>query len=88
MCNNVDGTRGYYAKQNKSVRLRHALYDSTHMWNLRNKTDEHRGKKERQTIKQTLNSREKTESCWTGVGWGKWAKWVMGIKEGTFCDEH
>ena len=40
------------------------------MWNLRNKTDEHMGKKEWQTIKQTLNYREQTEGCWRGGGWG------------------
>ena len=33
-----------YAKQNKSVRERQMPYDFTHMWNLRNKTDEHKGK--------------------------------------------
>ena len=37
---NVDGARAYYAKQNKSVRERQILYDFTHMWDLRNKTDE------------------------------------------------
>ena len=47
MCNDVDGTRGYYAKWNKSGRERQIPYDFTHMWNLRNKRDEHRegGKK-------------------------------------------
>ena len=30
-----------YAKQNKSIRERQIPYDFTHMWNLRNKTDEH-----------------------------------------------
>ena len=33
----------YYAKRNKSVRERQISYDFTHMWNLRNKTDECRG---------------------------------------------
>ena len=40
----------YYAKQSKSVRERQIPYDITHMWNLRKKTDEHKGrgkKKER-----------------------------------------
>lgn len=43
-----------------------------------------RGKKE----KQTLISREQTESCWKGR-WveGGLATWLMGIKEGT-CNEH
>ena len=40
----MDGTRVYYAKRNKSVRERRRSYDFTHMWNLRNKTDKHRGK--------------------------------------------
>ena len=43
----MDGTRVYYAKQNKSARERQILYDFTHMkykWNLRDKTGEHRGK--------------------------------------------
>ena len=30
-----------------SVRERQISYDFTHMWNLRNKTDEHRGGKEK-----------------------------------------
>ena len=40
----MDGTRGYYAKRNKSLRERQILYDLTHKWNLRDKTDEHRGR--------------------------------------------
>ena len=39
----MDGTRVYYAKQNKSVR-EGQIYDFTHMWNLRCKTDEHKGR--------------------------------------------
>ena len=34
ICNDVDGTRMYYAKWNKSVRERQ-IYDITHLWNLR-----------------------------------------------------
>ena len=35
------------------------IHDFTHMWNLRNKTHEQRGKKrERQTKKQILTDRE------------------------------
>ena len=41
ICNDVDGTR---AKWYKSVRERQIPYDFTYMWNLRNKTDEHRGR--------------------------------------------
>ena len=40
----MDGTRRYYAKQNKSVRERQISYDFTHMWNLSNLTDDHRGR--------------------------------------------
>ena len=43
----MGGTRGYYSKQNKSIRERPIPYDFTHMWNLRNKTDEHRGREEK-----------------------------------------
>ena len=41
ICNNMDGARVYYAKQNKPVTGRQIPYDFTFMWNLRNKTDEH-----------------------------------------------
>ena len=46
----MDGTRGYYAKQNKSIRERQLSYDVTHMWNLRSKTNDHREREEK--IKQ------------------------------------
>ena len=39
--NDMNGTRVYYAKQNKSIKERQIPYDFTHMWNFRNKTDEH-----------------------------------------------
>ena len=44
ICNNVDGTGVYSAKQNKSVRERQMSYDFTHMRTLRDKTDEHKGR--------------------------------------------
>ena len=37
ICDNVDGSRGYHAKWNKSDRERQILY-LTYMWNLKNKT--------------------------------------------------
>ena len=40
ICNNMDGVREYYAKQNKSVRKSQIPYDFTHVWNLRNIIDE------------------------------------------------
>ena len=39
----MNGARMYYAKQNKSTKERQ-IYDFIHMWNLRNKTDEHMGR--------------------------------------------
>ena len=44
ICNDVDGTRGYYAKQNKSIGKRQLSYGLTDMRNLRSKTEDHRGR--------------------------------------------
>ena len=44
ICNNMDGTRVYYAKLNWSVRERQISQDFTQMWSLRYKTDEHMGR--------------------------------------------
>ena len=52
-CNGMGGTRRHSAKQNKSVREGQIPYDFTHMWNLRNKTDEHGGGERK--IKQDEN---------------------------------
>ena len=73
----MDGTRGYYAKRNKSIRERQLSYGFTHMWKIRNRAVEHRrregklsGKKsERETNHETLNHR-KTEGCWRGGSGG------------------
>ena len=40
ICDNMDGSRGYYAKWNKSGRERQILYDFIYMLNLKNKTNE------------------------------------------------
>ena len=40
----MDGTRGYDAKRNKSIRERQVSYDLTDMRNLRNRTEDHRGR--------------------------------------------
>ena len=37
----VDGDTVYCAKRDKSARERQIPYDFTHMWSLRNKTDEY-----------------------------------------------
>ena len=52
ICNNVDGTRVYYAKWNKSVKERQIPYDFTHMCSLRNETNEQRGKKRERQMKK------------------------------------
>ena len=36
---------------------------------------------------EMLNNREQTEGWWREVG-GRWARWVMVIKEGTSYEEH
>ena len=41
----MDGTTGYYAKLNKSIRER-LLYDLTYLWNSRNKAEDQRGREE------------------------------------------
>ena len=46
----MDGTREYYAKQNKSIRKRQLSCDLTRMWNLRNKMEDHRRREDK--IKQ------------------------------------
>ena len=51
ICNDMDGTREYYAKRNKSVGERQIPYDFTHMQNLRNKT---KGKEERDKPRNRL----------------------------------
>ena len=58
ICNNVDGDKIYYAKRNKPIRERQIPYDFTHMWSLRNKTDEYMGggeieKRGKQTMRDT-----------------------------------
>ena len=41
----MDGTRGYYAKQNKREdRERQLSYGFTNMWNISNRAEDHRGR--------------------------------------------
>ena len=37
--------------------------------------------RERQTKKQTLNYREQSDGYQRRSGWGRWVRWVMGVKE-------
>ena len=74
----------------QSEKDRYHVY--THMWILRNLTEDHGGgegekKTDREGGKpqETLKYREQTEGGW---GLGERGKWVMGIEEGTYWDEH
>ena len=61
------------------------------MWNLRNTTDEHRGRAGKNKIKtereanhpRLLNTENKLGDA-GGERGGSWAKWVMDIKEGFY----
>ena len=53
ICNDMDGTRVYYTKWNKSIRERHYHMISLIMWNLRNKTEDHRGREEKMKQDET-----------------------------------
>ena len=53
ICNDVDGSRGYYAKQSKSIRERQLSYDLTGIRNLRNKAEDHRGREEKMKQEET-----------------------------------
>ena len=75
----MNGTRGYYAKLNKSIRERQLSYDFTHMCNLRNKKGvigEGGKNKKQDKIKEgdkpleTLNHRKQTEGYWRAEGQG------------------
>ena len=90
ICNNMHRAREYNAKWNKSARERQIPYDFTYTWNLRNKTDEHRGrgKKEREGNHERLLTRENKLRISGREGGGGCAKWVMGMKEGTCWDEY
>ena len=88
-------TCGHYAEQNKLIRERQLSYGFTRLWNIRNSTEDQRGRegklsgkssKREKTPWETLNCRKQTESSWGEVGRGC-VKW-MGIKEGTWCDEN
>ena len=54
ICSEVEGARVYYAKRKQSVK--DVSYDFTHMWNLRNKIDEHMVGEERRE-KETNHKR-------------------------------
>ena len=73
----------------KDIREKQIPYDFTRIWNLRSKTDEFSGGGKKQ-INQKIDSTEDrllVTRGQIGAG-GGWEKQVMGMKVGTFCDEH
>lgn len=62
---NIDRSRGYYAKWNKSDRERQISYDFTYMWNLK---QQNKWINEKQD--HTYQYWEQTDGCQRGVGWG------------------
>ena len=60
-------SRGYNAKGKKSVRERQIPYDFAHMWSLRNKTNEHGGRK-REENQETDSTLENTRVVTRGGG--------------------
>ena len=53
MCNDMDVTRGYYAKRNKPIKERQLSYDLTDMQNLRNKAEGRKGREEKMKQEET-----------------------------------
>ena len=96
ICNYVDGTRGYYAEWNNSIRERQLSYDFIRMWNLRNRKEDHRGREGKikqdeiregdQPSKTLLTQGNKLRGAGEEVG--GWDNWVMGLKESMWCNEH
>ena len=87
ICDNMDGSRRFYAKWNKSDRERQILYDFTYIWNFKNKWTN--------ITKQSYRYTEQTGGCQRRGVWGeernRWGrlrgtnfqlqnKWVMDMK--------
>ena len=78
ICSNVDGTGGYYAEWNMSVREGQISYVFIHMWILRNLTEDHGGREGEKTVisreggRQTIRESQiqRTNWGWMG-GWGR-----------------
>ena len=87
---NMDGAGGYYAKWNKSVRERQTPYVFTHMWNLRNLTEDHGGRGRGKIVtnwgreanhKRLLNTEKKLRMDGAG-GEGKMGDGLVGMSTG------
>ena len=61
----------YYAKHHRSVRERQIPYDFIHMWNFRNKTNEHGGGRgeENQETESGIKNKLKITRGEVGRGW-------------------
>ena len=64
ICNNMDATRDYYTKWNKSERERWIPYDITYMWNLKYDTNEPIYETKRESWTQRTDR-------WLPRGWGR-----------------
>ena len=69
ICSSMDGPGGYYA-QRRENKVRERQYDSTPVWNLKNKTWIN-------ITKQKVISHGTEDRWWRGRGWGwdEWASW-------------
>ena len=71
----MDGTKGHFAKRNTLTREGQLSYGITHMWNIRNSVEDHRGRGETEWGKiregdkpqETPDSGKQTEGCYRGV---------------------
>ena len=88
----MNGTRGYSAKRNKSVRERQLpRFHSYVEVKKQNRRTQRKGRKKKK-MKTGMEADPKRhltigkrQGCWRGgrVGGREWNNWVMGIKEGT-----
>ena len=70
LCVSTDGPREHYAKWNKPVRERQALYDFIYMWSLMNKITNKQNKNRLIDTENRLITVRGEESC--GAGWNTW----------------
>ena len=98
ICNKVDGTGGYYAGSNKSVRERQISYVFTHMWILGHLIEDHGGREggkssykqrgKEANHKRLLNTENKLKAEWGGRrrrgedGWWALRKELVGMNTG------
>ena len=80
-------------RETKSQPEKDNYHGFTHMWNLRRKGDDHRGREGKMKQDEVrwktvrLLRTGTTEGSWRGGGWG-WGHCGPGMKEGTPCTEH